>query len=56
MARNTEEQIAYLLKRRRGGMSDADYEKQLRYLHELGYDYGRDQEAESRAWDEMKSR
>ena len=37
-------------------MSDADYEKELRYLYDLGSDYGRDQEAESRAWDELLSR
>ena len=56
MARNIEEQITYLLKRRISGMSNEDYEKELRYLYVLGCDYGRDQEAEARAWDEMLSR
>ena len=36
MARNKTEQINYLMKRRNSGMSDSDYEKELRKLYELG--------------------
>lgn len=41
MARNKQEQILYMLKRRRGGMSDADYIKELERLYELGFNDGR---------------
>lgn len=36
MARNKEEQINYLLKRRHGGMSQQDFKKELEYLYNLG--------------------
>lgn len=42
MARNKYEQIAYILKRRIGGMSDKDYKKELERLYDLGFEDGRD--------------
>ena len=36
MARNYTEQINYLMKRRNSGMSNSDYETELRKLYELG--------------------
>ena len=41
MSRNKTEQLNYLIKRRNSGMSDDDYEKELNYLYELGYNNGR---------------
>lgn len=41
MARNKQEQIAYLTKRRRGGMSDKDYMSELERLYNLGFEDGR---------------
>lgn len=38
--RNQSEQIAYLIKHRRDGMSNADFEKELETLFELGYNEG----------------
>ena len=42
MARNKDEQIAFLLKRRNSGMSASDYKKELEILHQIGFDEGRD--------------
>lgn len=36
MARNKEEQIAYLLKRRKSAMSQQDFKKELEVLYDLG--------------------
>ena len=36
MSRNHREQINYLMKRRNSGMSDKDYESELKKLYELG--------------------
>lgn len=48
MARNKDEQLAYLMKRRHGGMSDSDYQDEIRRYGELcreqGYEEGREQE------------
>ena len=42
MARNVQEQIDYLMKRRKGGMSNADFQKELERLYNLGFEDGRD--------------
>ena len=42
MARNKQEQIAYILKRRNGGMSARDFERELERLCDLGFEDGRD--------------
>lgn len=42
MARNVQEQIAYLMKRRKSGMSNADFQKELERLYNLGFEDGRD--------------
>lgn len=42
MARNKNEQIAFLLKRRNSGMSQIDFKKELERLYQLGFDEGRD--------------
>ena len=42
MARNKNEQIAYLLKRRHGGMSENDFKKELETLYQIGFEEGRD--------------
>ena len=36
MARNGIEQVNYLIKRRKSGMSNADFKNELFYLYELG--------------------
>jgi hypothetical protein len=41
MARNVHEQIVYLMKRRKGGMSNADFQKELERLYDLGFEDGR---------------
>lgn len=41
MARNKQEQILYLTKRRVSGMSNLDFIKELEYLYEIGFDEGR---------------
>ena len=38
--RNEFEQIAYIMKHRRDGMSDADFKKELETLLEIGYSDG----------------
>ena len=42
MARNKNEQIAFLLKRRNSGMNQQDFMKELERLYQLGFDEGRD--------------
>ena len=42
MARNKEEQIAYLIRHRNSGMSSSDFKKELEYLYEIGVYEGRD--------------
>lgn len=42
MARNKEEQIAYLIRRRNSGMSASDFKKELEYLYQIGVYDGRD--------------
>lgn len=42
MARNKNEQIAFLLKRRNSGMSQIDFKKELERLYQLGFDERRD--------------
>ena len=41
MARNKEEQINYLLKRRQSAMSQQDFKIELEYLYDLGFLDGR---------------
>ena len=41
--RNKNEQVAYLLKQRNGGMSNADFKAELEKLYQLGYWDGRDE-------------
>lgn len=41
MARNKDEQIQYLTKRRVSGMSDKDFKKELERLYNIGFDDGR---------------
>lgn len=41
MARNKQEQILYLTKRRVSGMSDKDFITELERLYEIGFDDGR---------------
>ena len=41
MARHKQEQISYLTKRRRSGMSDADFTKELERLYDIGIEDGR---------------
>lgn len=44
MTRNVTEQINYLLKRRKSGMSNADFKNELFYLCELGFKEGKEWE------------
>lgn len=41
MARNKQEQILYLTKRRVSGMSDRDFIEELEHLYNIGFDNGR---------------
>lgn len=41
--RNKEEQIKYIMKHRRDGMSDSDFEKELRNLANISYFDGRNE-------------